>query len=416
MSALGAVAARIRADLWERPARNVPGLDGLRAWGCASIVFFHCALFTGVIGAERATGELRVLQLAGQGAWTGVDVFFVLSGFLIGRILLAERAATGGVRYGGFYLRRALRIFPAHYVVLAVAVLVLAPWNVGNLLFFTGAPDWRTLAATAWTNAVYLNNYLAVGRPNVLGWGWSLCVEEHFYLLLPPLLAAAFALRSTARMALLAAAVLVPVAGRAAALGAGADSIATGAFYYFSHNRFDQLMIGVLIAYGWVFHRAAFARAVGRAGPALWLAGLVAVALVWRFGGLQHRGVFPVVFQLPMVAAGAGLLLVNALFADNVATRVLAHRGWYPLARVSYGTYLVHPYVLFWAITRLRGPLGLDVVHAPNLLALYAVVLGLSWAVASVLFVGLERPLLDLGGRLAARPAPRPAERRATTG
>jgi peptidoglycan/LPS O-acetylase OafA/YrhL len=114
-----------------------------------------------------------------------------------------------------------------------------------------------------------------------------------------------------------------------------------------------------------------------------------------------------VVLQFPLVAAGAGLLLVNALFADNAATRVLAHPAWYPLARVSYGTYLVHPYVLFWCITHLRGALGLDVVGAANLAALYAIVLGLSWAIASVLFVTVERPLLDLGARLAGRrPAP----------
>jgi peptidoglycan/LPS O-acetylase OafA/YrhL len=76
------------------------------------------------------------------------------------------------------------------------------------------------------------------------------------------------------------------------------------------------------------------------------------------------------------------------------------------VARVSYGTYLIHPFVLFWVLTRVRTHLGLEEIHAWSLGGIFALVLGLSLVIASLMFVLVERPLLDLGHRLG-RPADR---------
>jgi peptidoglycan/LPS O-acetylase OafA/YrhL len=396
---------RLLDDVWVRPARNLPALDGLRAFACASIVFFHCAVFTGVFAEGAPSLERRVLRVLANGAWSGVDVFFVLSGFLIGRILVTQLVRDGGIGWRGFYLRRVLRIFPAYYLVLTVAVWVLARFDVGNLLFFTGARSWRELAAGVWTDYLFVGNYVAPTRPNVMSWAWSLCVEEHFYLVLPALLALTFRARTVgARLALLGLWTALPIAGRLVQLQLDPATLADRTFYYQSHNRFDQLLIGVLVAACEVLARERLAGAVRRLGAWTGVGGLVLIAVVWLRGGLHRVDPFTVVLQFPLMAAGTALLLVNGLFLDNPLSRFFAHRGWYPLARVSYGTYLIHPYVLFWAIRTASTRLGVEAVDAPVLALLFVTVLGLSAAVATLMFSVLERPLLDLGARLARRP------------
>jgi peptidoglycan/LPS O-acetylase OafA/YrhL len=400
-----ALSDQITRDLWRRPTANVPALDGLRALACASIVFFHCALFTGVFGAPAPGVELTILRLLGNGAWAGVDVFFVLSGFLMGRILLRDLRETGRIAYGRFYVRRVLRIFPAYYLVLSVTLFVIARQNVGNILFYSGARNWAQLRDGSWTNYLYLNNYVGLGAPNVLSWGWSLCVEEHFYLLLPGLLAVTFRARGKrARALLLGSYVALPVLGRAAQYLFDPATVEANTFYYFTHNRLDQLFVGVLVAYVYLTARDQLGHVVSRLGPAVWVAGLLAIATVWVFGGLQHAGPFTVIGQLFVTAAGAALLLVNGLYRNDVMTRFLGHPLWYPLARVSYGTYLIHPFVLFWCLDQFRRHLPLGEIHAWSLALIYTAVLALSLALASTMFLAVERPLLDWGHRLGRRP------------
>jgi len=121
------------------------------------------------------------------GGFLGVDIFFVLSGFLITALLLQEWQRTGTIRLGAFYARRALRLLPALFALLAV--ILLAPG-----LFYLAAPPWKDAAiaalyATNWVNAFGLRNMV------ILDHTWSLTVEEQFYVLWPPLVLALLALR-----------------------------------------------------------------------------------------------------------------------------------------------------------------------------------------------------------------------------
>jgi peptidoglycan/LPS O-acetylase OafA/YrhL len=396
---------RVELDLFTRPPGSLPALDGMRAFACAAIVFFHCTLFSRVFEFPDLDFEMDALRYAGNALWTGVDIFFVLSGFLIGRILLADLVDDGSLRFGRFYARRSFRIFPAYYLVLVTALFVLAPFNIahfGSYLAFTGAQDFEALRAGAWPNFVYLNNYAAPSGGDVMTWGWSLCVEEHFYLLLPTLLALIFLVRSPAlRAALLVACTLLPLAARAAiyASGRGADH----AFYYTSHTRFDQLFVGVLIAYAYVVYRVPFQRFVERTGPLSAAIGLAGILLVWTYGGLLGTGAFAIVWQFFVLALGVGFVLVSALFLDNPLTRFFAHPYWYPLARVSYGIYLVHPIVIFGCMPWFQAVLPNHPVRTPKVLGLYACAMAISFLVASTMFLLIERPLLDLGGRLGGR-------------
>jgi peptidoglycan/LPS O-acetylase OafA/YrhL len=395
---------RVVTDLWTRPANNFAALDGLRGFAPVILVFYHCTIFTGVYSPPHPSLELRVLQVLANGFWTGVDIFFVLSGFLIGRILINELLVDGKIHYGKFYLRRFFRIFPAYYLILTVSLLVITPFNVGSFLTFVGTRSWQELWQRAWSNYLYVSNYAYPGRPNLLTWGWSLCVEEHFYLLLPALLALTFRVRSASiRMTLLIAYVLLPFLSRGIQHILDPSIVLMKTFYYYSHNRFDEIFAGVLIANLYVVHRETFERVTRQLGWIVPAAGIGCVLAVWIFGGLQFSHGFAIVGQFLVIAIGTGLLLINGLFLDNRVARFFRSPFWYPLSRVSYGTYLIHPFVLFWWITFFRTDLHLRQINAPSLFGLYAVVMSISTLLACIMFLVMERPLLDAGVRIAKR-------------
>ncbi|MCA9511789.1 MAG: acyltransferase [Myxococcales bacterium] len=352
----------------------------------------------------EAAGAFSPVQRWLFNLWSGVDVFFVLSGFLIGRILLGNLARTGRIGWASFLVRRSLRIFPAYYVVLAAALLVVAPHAPRAFAFLFETRDFGALRAAAWPAFLYVANYWTPpGAPSPMSWAWSLCIEEHFYLVLPPLLWLFVRGRGrAAHAAVLALGLLGPFAARAAVFAADPGS-SVRAVYFQSHFRFDELFAGVAVAYAHVHFPDALRRLVARAG--LWLpaAGAGAIASVWAFGSPHAGGAFRLLFQFPLLAFGTAALVAHVLHATSPVSRALAARALAPIARVSYGMYLVHPYVLFaW----MSGPFS-AMFRAPRMgpwvAALAAACALASWALAAAMFVALERPLLDLGARLAAR-------------
>jgi peptidoglycan/LPS O-acetylase OafA/YrhL len=397
MGAFERLGRTVRAEFLGQPRGRFDALDGLRAAGVLLVLFYHCALTVGL--ASSPSGLVPCFM---AGGWIGVDLFFVLSGFLIGRILL-ERLARGSIRFRAFYLRRAFRIFPAYYVVLTLSLLVFSRLELFRAL--SGGAAWPDLARRSVANYLYFSNY-AYGReiPNVFSWGWSLCVEEHFYLLLPAFLAVLFGtVPGRRRGFILAATALLPLAFRAAAFARDPGRLVVDGPYYQSHAHADGLLLGVLIAYAFVHERSALARAVDRAGNGVWLAGLACLASAYAWGGLRRPGFFPFVLQLLALAVGGGLLVVNAVAADNAATRFLARPAWRPVARLSYGMYLVHPFVIFWVYALLPGVAGRAAGSTVFLLLYAAASFAAAFAAAFVLFFAVERPLVALGARLGAR-------------
>jgi peptidoglycan/LPS O-acetylase OafA/YrhL len=152
--------------------RRVVALDGVRGIACLLVLVHHSGRG---VGASAAAGIFNRISAAG---WVGVDLFFVLSGFLITELLLEARGRPGGLRR--FWLRRACRILPLAYAFLALVFL---------------SPIWRreswhpALAAEQIWFWSYTNNWLALWRPSldhgVLGHFWSLAIEEQFYLVWP---------------------------------------------------------------------------------------------------------------------------------------------------------------------------------------------------------------------------------------
>ena len=151
-------------------SRSIPSLDGLRAASVAIVIFSHALGFQ---PGREAKFPFPQLSWLGQ---SGVDVFFVISGFLITYLLVRENEAKGTIRLKNFYFRRFFRIFPPFYAYLAVVIIL---WSTGMV-----AQHFRDLIYAA----TYTWDYRRNEQDWLLGHIWSLSVEEQFYLLWPPCL------------------------------------------------------------------------------------------------------------------------------------------------------------------------------------------------------------------------------------
>lgn len=271
--------------------------------------------------------------------WTGVDLFFVLSGFLVSGLLFRDYLRTGSVHALRFYLRRGFKIYPNFYVMLIAT---------------TAAVAWAGVATDAshlWHEAAFVQNYLPVAwwaREH----GWSLAVEEHFYFLLPP--AAALLVRWGAfRRAPVRTAALVM-----GALGAGVLAVRIGmvardatleAVLFRTHTRIDALAFGVWLSVVWNFAPASVAL-VRRWRPALIAVGLLLTAPSYLLPIADPR-----LLTLGLTAnyLGYGMVLAAALATRRPIagplTRPLAFVGFY-----SYSIYLWHFPVLAWVLDRIH--------------------------------------------------------------
>jgi peptidoglycan/LPS O-acetylase OafA/YrhL len=364
------------------PAGRLPVLDGLRGIAILLVLVLHFTMYGGTPGTAGIAGFVHRFALAG---WIGVDLFFVLSGFLITGILWD---AKGGERYfRNFYARRILRIFPLYYGALVV-FLVLLPfvWPVHEgLAQMQGEGIWY------WT---YLVNVRIAreGWPDfgALGHFWSLAVEEQFYLLWP---VAVFLLRRRPLMALCLGAGGLAVAVRLALHLADREPAA----FVLLPARVDALAAGALLALA-VRGPGGLPGALRWAKPAaaVALAGLAAL-FVWKRG-------LPA--EDPAVAV-AGYSLLAVLFAGVLALALEGRARWLAapwlvfFGRYSYGLYVLHHPLLF------LKPEWLSYGSLPGWLLFVAGATGVTVALALLSWYFWEKPFLDLKDRFPYASAPR---------
>ncbi len=363
--------------------KRQPGLDTLRALAIALVFLYHYQVF---VSHAPTFGWL------GDVGWTGVDLFFVLSGYLIGHQVFAGVARGQALSLPAFYARRLLRTMPAFWVVLAAYFLF--PAFMGGK---TPPPLWRFLSFTQ-------NWGLQPGT--AFSHAWSLCIEEQFYLLLPLAVwagvraAAAWGLRVRTLWVLLAVLTLAAMAwrgwlwwtlGREVAVGGHGTQGYYPAVYYATLTRIDEFIPGLAVALWRHAHPAAWARAVAH-GRAWFAAGVAAVALAW-YGVAEHYyidgegyGGFMSIAGYSLVAWAYAVMVVAALSEGSpLKRRAVPGAGW--LAACSYSVYLTHKAV------------AVNVAHAlapwqlpqPMVIALVTAACGV---VGWVLYRGVEKPVM----------------------
>jgi peptidoglycan/LPS O-acetylase OafA/YrhL len=369
---------------------RVPELDGLRGAAILLVLVWHYA----VSPSSPAPGTLGAyLKQALSLSWSGVDLFFVLSGFLIGGILMEHRDSP---RYWStFFVRRACRILPPYAVVVASSVAAV-------LVAMKGLPAiaWTLEGSVPlWSYVIFVQNFVMAQQSTFgsewLSVTWSLAIEEQFYLFLPLLVR--LAPRKALPFLLIPLVLIAPIARLLLLMLHPHGSMAS---YVLLPARADALLLGVLAA--WALKHAGARRVLARHTRTLYAA-LVPLVVGAAFLASRGPGIGPDMAAWTMTLVGLSWLavlyvaiLLLVLLHPSGPIGWLARLSWLrALGTISYGVYLFHQIILALSHTLLLGqePTIASIRDLlPTLLAL-TLTLGL----ATLSWRAMERPIVHWG-------------------
>ena len=284
--------------------RHLPALDGVRGLAILLVMFHHFTIVTPDLAATRA-----LASAAAMGRY-GVDLFFVLSGCLITGILIDSRHDAGYLQK--FYVRRALRIMPLYYALVAVTFLVV-PLASRTLLPAAAAQtvnDYVTLADWPWFVAFCSNLLIAIRdryTNGILDASWSLAIEEHFYLLWPAVILAVVSLRRLRHVCL--AVIGIALLLRIAAWSAGWSRLE---IYAVTFTRMDALGFGALVAV-WMRSPAQEWASRRRSAPAWSAALLAAIVVLWLTGQMDYGATVMNTIGYTLVGALGMAIVIQAV-------------------------------------------------------------------------------------------------------
>lgn len=398
-------------SMFVRPGANYAVIDGLRAFSILWTVIFH--VFTVfVLAHPDYPNYYAFFEAFPAWAWVwnaekGIDIFFVLSGFLIAGILLKEISRDGSINKTHFYVRRFIRLTPVYYLSL-LAYMAAGGANVENI----------------WVNFFYLTNFVDY-QDQAMTWSWSLAVEEQFYLVFPVLLAFLTARSKSPLLWLwvlflssfLVRYVLIMLDPQLRSTPvstvmynpeyhAHRNSVIYDNFY----SRYGSLLIGCIAAY--YYHRRAdqlkefFTSHGGRFFS--WFCLLIVLSFTFfpifskQHDDSQSMQILYEVVHHNIFSFGVSVLILASMHGGMLARAVravCANPVWYPIAQLSYSVYLFHLMVISVAV-----PTTINVarVHFPELsvmqtaMASFAVSLLLCMLIASLTYLLLEKPMMNM--------------------
>jgi peptidoglycan/LPS O-acetylase OafA/YrhL len=390
-----------------REAGVIPALDGLRGIAIILVMLHHFTLYRPSFGVDAVIGDVLFFF------WTGVDLFFVLSGFLITGILLDTRDSK---RYfTTFYARRTLRIFPLYYLVLFIAFIVLPPFPAANALLI--GQEGQVTLPPQWPYWLYLTNFSIAEGGWAHGWvdvAWSLAIEEQFYLvwplliwLCPPRLVVPLCI------AILASQPLARVYARE-------TDVAALSIFVLPWFRLDGFAVGALLA---VAQRRGLLPSLDRWVPLVVIAcaaGLIAFTILGGHTWWWNRWNQQYGYTLIAITGGAMLVSAIARPADSFWPRLLS-AGWMrAFGKYSYGLYLIHAPVMRVVREYVFDPLDYERFGLTPWVAqmlYYAAATAPSFALAWLSWRFFEAPILGLkkrfpysGARDSSPPPPRDEE------
>ncbi|NJN19777.1 MAG: acyltransferase, partial [Oscillochloris sp.] len=347
------------------------GLDGLRALAVIAVLLYHAGYYL-------------------VGGYLGVESFFVLSGFLITTLLVADFRRHGRIRLGSFWLRRIRRLLPALILTLAGTLLLTALLAPGELQALGADMLAALLYVMNWKLIIAQQSYFdAFSRPSLIQHLWSLAIEEQFYLFWPLLCAAGMRLlRPAGFLAAVLAAALGSSLLMAGMYDAGVD---VSRIYYGTDTRASALLIGAALALIWTPERRQSQNR--RRDLALEVAGVPALLLllaayVWLYE--QHPLLYLGGFQVVTIATAIVIAAATAP-AARLLPALLETRPMIWIGRRSYSLYLWH-----WPIFLLVPP---DALGAESRWPVEVLRFGLTVLLAAASYRLVEQPVRSHGFR-----------------
>lgn len=401
-------------SIYQRRASNYASIDGIRALSILLVLVYHTFfVFHLSHPTENITSMLNELGLGWAWAWNGdkgVDVFFVMSGFLITGILLRQVRKAGKIDLKNFYWRRYLRLTPAYYFMLTVYWLISGPNS-----------EW------VWANFLYVNNFIDYGH-QAAGWTWSLAVEEQFYFIYPLILIAILKYAKSPSYVLIAMFFISFIVRAAIVLLDDTIRTTPGSqvylddayfnhfftvFYDNLHTRFGSLVVGALAAYYFHFHQEKLKQiANAKTGVLLTVVGLALVVFFMAFPVFstdydQHQ-TFNIAYYIVnrnLFSLGIGFIIIAMLlqqhFIANALRAFFSLPFWYPIASLSYSLYLIHLVVMIVvipAIINLTVMMPIQYPWSMGEILLYGFLVSsiLSFVFAILMYLFIEKPIMNL--------------------
>lgn len=378
-------------------------IDGLRAIAILWLILFHSIWVSGFFYNRD---DFQQLTQRIEFSWIiqghlGVDIFFVISGFLIGYILLKEIKKTGRLRFKRFYLRRALRILPAYFFTLLLLALLTSK-NTDNL----------------WTNVLFINNFLPI-KDQFMLWSWSLAIEEQFYLFCPLLLLWLYR-RNHSIISIFLGLFIASFVIRYVILAYSEISqplilhpvVDKVNYYQFfdtlydkTYTRFGGLLLGVLTAALYIDKRLL-----------LWLQN----QLIWRRLFLLLSSCIVITFivvpwfwinKLSDHVFSLSVSSYRHLFSLAIAyfifycftdhgkkswlSRCLSAKYWYPIAQLSYSAFLINMMIIFTLGKTLY--FVWPAIHNPyNIVPTIIIFLITTFSISVLMYLFIEKPCMNL--------------------
>lgn len=355
-----------------------PELDVLRFFAFLAVFLFHfnhTVDFYVQHGIPRAIA-LPVTSLI-EGGVFGVDLFFVLSAYLITELLLREKDVCGSLNVKGFYLRRILRIWPLYFFYIGLALI--PAFNPNHVFTLRDAAAYLLLAGN-WS-------VIAWGWPlhSIIGPLWTVSIEEQFYLMWPPIV------RNLSRNSLASAAIGMLVISNVTRIVMIAFHGGTNSVWCNTLGRLDPIAAGILVAAvlrGGIPHFSLGLRLGMLVGGTIPLA---LVAHYWKIHGPERLEWIPTLVGFPVVAMSCTLIMLSVLGIGFRMPRSLLYLG-----KISYGLYVYH------ALANDLSNMLIPVHTAFIQLALRPVAaLAITMVLASISYAVLETPFLKLKKRFA---------------
>lgn len=398
--------------LFSRPSQNYKPIDGIRAIAVLWVIIFHAWLFQysdfTAVGDKVLENPFLIWISKGD---LGVDLFFVISGFLIGSILFKEFKKTKRLNFKKFYVRRILRLLPVYVFSMVIG------------LYFIEGDGWKT----AWSNLLYVNNYV---RGSYMGWTWSLAIEEQFYIVIPFLIAFIFPFfkRKLVPFAVLTFTTIALTYHYSVNIHDFQVPFKSvfldedwmnwfWEYYMLTHLRYGGLLCGVIGAYINVYYPKkikAFFENNHRLASFILIFSLVTFILIssislgqWtqlqssifdglpnsvpRFYEIIHREIFSYVVMFVIFCC----LYFDSKLISPINS-FLSMKFFYPISQISYSAYLFHEMFMFWFFPKFNqyalGKLSeIQIVLSNAFISIIAIILA-----STLMYLFVEQPFQDI--------------------